>query len=74
MADNIPPRCAGPQHDIGGKDGWPQIEVNVTELPYNPEWPQRTIDAAVFCTYDCLADWAVERVESRKPKTEETVF
>ena len=61
MADNIKPRCAGPQHDLGGKDGWPQIEVKVTELPYNPEWPARTVDAAVFCTYQCLTDWANDR-------------
>lgn len=71
MVDNIKPHCAGPQHHLGGKDGWPQIEVKVTELPYNPEWPVRTIDAAAFCTYDCLADWAVERVQSRKPTSDD---
>ena len=51
MPENIHPHCAGPQHDRGGATGWPQIEVKVHELPYNPEWPARTVDAAVFCTY-----------------------
>lgn len=68
MPENIHPHCAGPQHDRGGATGWPQIEVKVHELPYNPEWPARITDAAVFCTYECLADWAVERVEQRSPK------
>lgn len=62
LGGKVTPRCAGPHHDHDDGDlAWPNVGVSVVEQPYNPEWPQRVIDAAVFCSYDCLASWARQR-------------